>query len=153
MTADDETDGGKAMTVIGHMEWGHRHHQHHHHLPDDERHDGGEDPRPCQHLTERGADTIACARWRWRKRGRISLFAGFSRDDTAVMDVNAIHYNELKITGSFGLTRLQFTRALALIASGRLDLGSLLTHRFGLSEIEQALRVAEQGAAIKVAII
>ena len=88
-----------------------------------------------------------------RKRGRISLFAGFSRDDTAVMDVNTIHYNELKVIGSFGLTRLQFTRALALIASGRLNLDALLTHRFGLSEIEQALRVAEQGAAIKVAII
>lgn len=87
-----------------------------------------------------------------RKRGRVSLFAGFAKGETSVIDVNAIHYNELMVTGAFGLTRLQFARALALIASGRLALGSLLTHRFGLSEIELALHTAEQGNAIKVAI-
>jgi Zn-dependent alcohol dehydrogenase len=30
---------------------------------------------------------------------------------------------------------------------------SLLTHRFGLEDIEAALNMAEQGAAIKVAIV
>jgi L-iditol 2-dehydrogenase len=88
-----------------------------------------------------------------RHRGRVSLFAGFSKDVQAEIDVNAIHYNELIVTGSFGLTRLQFERALKLIASGHLKLDSLLTHRFGLAEIEKALQVAEQGSAIKVAIV
>ena len=88
-----------------------------------------------------------------RHRGRVSLFAGFSKDQQAEIDVNAIHYNELMVTGSFGLTRLQFERSLHLIASGRLEVDSLLTHRFGLSEISSALATAEQGSAIKVAIV
>lgn len=88
-----------------------------------------------------------------RCRGRVSLFAGFSKDVRAEIDVNAIHYNELMVTGAFGLTRLQFEHSLQLIASGHLDLASLLTHRFTLANIEQALQVAEQGSAIKVAIV
>lgn len=88
-----------------------------------------------------------------RNRGRVSLFAGFSKGVQAEIDVNAIHYGEIMVTGSFGLTRLQFERSLQLIASGHLKLDSLLTHRFGLSEIETALQVAEQGSAIKVAIV
>ena len=88
-----------------------------------------------------------------RHRGRISLFAGFSKGVQAELDVNAIHYNELIVTGSFGLTRLQFERSLKMIASGHLEIGSLLTHRFGLEDIVTALATAEQGAAIKVAIV
>jgi L-iditol 2-dehydrogenase len=88
-----------------------------------------------------------------RKRGRVSLFAGFPRETLAALDVNAIHYGELTVTGAFGLTRLQFDNALKLIASGDLKVDPLITHRFGLPDIETALEVAEQGSAIKVAII
>jgi L-iditol 2-dehydrogenase len=88
-----------------------------------------------------------------RPRGRVSLFAGYPAGTRAELDVNAIHYSEVMVTGAFGLTRLQFDRALQLIASGALALDALLTHRFGLAEIATALQVAEQGSAIKVAII
>jgi L-iditol 2-dehydrogenase len=88
-----------------------------------------------------------------RHRGRVSLFAGFNKGIQAEVDVNAIHYNELIVAGSFGLTRLQFERSLKLIASGNLEVDSLLTHRFGLEDIVTALSTAEQGSAIKVAII
>lgn len=86
-------------------------------------------------------------------RGRVSLFAGFSKGQQAELDVNAIHYNELVVTGSFGLTRLLFGRALSMIASGQLEMKSLLTHRFALSDIKLALDTAEQGSAIKVAVL
>lgn len=88
-----------------------------------------------------------------RHRGRVSLFAGFSKDVQAELDVNAIHYNEIMLTGAFGLTRLHFQRALNMIASGHFELDSLLTHRFGLEDIVTALATAEQGSAIKVAIV
>ena len=88
-----------------------------------------------------------------RHRGKVSLFAGFSAGETAPVDVNAIHYNELTVTGAFGLTRLHFRRSLAAIASGRLDVGSIVTHRFALAEIAEALAAAEQGAGIKVALV
>jgi L-iditol 2-dehydrogenase len=88
-----------------------------------------------------------------RHRGRVSLFAGFNKGAQAELDVNAIHYNEVMVTGAFGLTRMLFERTLSLIASGGLKLESLLTHRFKLADIETAMKVAEDGSAIKVAIV
>ncbi|CUX58511.1 conserved hypothetical protein [Agrobacterium fabrum str. J-07] len=87
-----------------------------------------------------------------RHRGKVSLFAGFSSAETANMDVNLIHYNELIITGSFGLNRLQFEKSLDMIASGQIEVDSMLTHRFELKDISEALAAAEQGAAVKVAV-
>jgi L-iditol 2-dehydrogenase len=87
-----------------------------------------------------------------RHRGRVSLFAGFSKDVRPELDVNALHYNELMVTGAFGLTRLQFERSLAMIATGRIEVESLLTHRFSLPDIAAALATAEQGSALKVVI-
>ena len=40
-----------------------------------------------------------------------------------------------------------------MIASGRLEVESMLTHRFELSDILAALETAERGDAIKVAIV
>lgn len=87
-----------------------------------------------------------------RKRGAVSLFAGFSVSETANLDVNAIHYGEIEVTGSFGLTRLQFERSLNLIAQGCIELNSLITHRFSLEMIDSALTTAESGEAIKVVV-
>jgi L-iditol 2-dehydrogenase len=87
-----------------------------------------------------------------RPRGHVNLFAGFSKDETANLDVNAIHYNELIVTGAFGLTRYQFKQALHMIASGQIEVDSILTHHFDLFDIAQALAAAEQGIAIKVVV-
>jgi L-iditol 2-dehydrogenase len=88
-----------------------------------------------------------------RNRGRVSLFAGFPKGVKAELDVNAIHYNEIIVTGAFGLTRLFFERALNMIAGGQLEMKSMLTHRFGLADIKTALDTAEDGSAIKVAVV
>ena len=87
-----------------------------------------------------------------RSRGRISLFAGFSAGVKAELDVNAIHYNELSVMGSFGLTRRHFENALHLLASRTADFGWLITHRYPLEKISEAFAMAEHGQAIKVAI-
>lgn len=86
------------------------------------------------------------------KGGRVSLFAGFSKGEMGTLDVNAIHYEELRLTGAFGLSRRDFADALHLIADGRIDLRSMVTHRFRLDAIDAAFSMAESGAAMKVAI-
>ncbi len=88
-----------------------------------------------------------------RRRGRVNLFAGFSVGDSATIDINAIHYREILVTGSFGLCRVHFERALDLIASRRIDVAPFVTHRFGLAGLGEALATAEGGSAIKVAIL
>lgn len=85
--------------------------------------------------------------------GRVSLFAGFSKGVFAEMDVNGIHYRELTVTGAFGLSRKDFDHAFDMIASGRMDVKPMITHRFALDDIGEALGTAEDGSAIKVAVL
>ncbi len=86
------------------------------------------------------------------KGGRVSLFAGFTKGETGALDINAIHYDELRVTGSFGLSRRDYADALNMVADGRINLRDMVTHRYGLHDIAAAFVMAESGAAMKVAI-
>ena len=87
-----------------------------------------------------------------RKGGRISLFAGFSKDDMPAVDVNIIHYNELLVTGSSSLKRKDLKTALNLIEGKIIDVEKLATHEFPLEKIGEAFAAAESGEALKVII-
>ncbi len=87
-----------------------------------------------------------------RKGGRVNLFAGFSTGDMPAIDVNLIHYNEIFVSGASALQRRDYETALALIAAGRIDVDRLVTDRYPLAEAVAALRQAESGGALKVAI-
>ena len=88
-----------------------------------------------------------------RPRGRVSLFAGFSAGDMPPVDVNAIHYRELIVTGAFGLSRATFDLALDLLETRRLEVRPFITARYPLARISEALAAAEAGSAVKVAIM
>ena len=87
-----------------------------------------------------------------RPRGRINLFAGFPVGELPRFDLNAVHYGEHQVTGAFGLTFAQFREALALIASGEVPAGSLVTHRFPLGGAMEAIAEVEKGAPLKAVI-
>lgn len=84
--------------------------------------------------------------------GRVSLFAGFSNGDEAALDINAIHYNQITVTGAFGLSRRNFDDAFDMVAAGRIDVAQLITDTFPLEDAARAFEVAESGSAIKVVI-
>ena len=88
-----------------------------------------------------------------RPRGRVNLFAGFPTDSTAAIDPNRIHYGELTVTGSSNSTVEEYAAAIRLIEQGRVDVGSLITHRFPLDQISRALEAATAPDAIKVAVL
>lgn len=87
-----------------------------------------------------------------RKGGRVNLFAGFSTGAMADIDVNLIHYNELVVTGASALSRDGYQIALELITTNKIDVESLITHRFRLEDAKDAFRCAQDGSAIKVLI-
>jgi len=87
------------------------------------------------------------------KGGRISLFAGFTKGELGQLDINAIHYEELRLVGAFGLARRDYADALNMIADGRIEVASMVTHRFDLAQAAAAFRMAEGGEAMKVAIL
>jgi len=74
------------------------------------------------------------------KRGRITFFAGQAGGDARVqVDVNAIHYRQLVLTGTSGSNVRQFRTALELVAGGRLDLLPLIGDRLPLASVHAAL--------------
>jgi L-iditol 2-dehydrogenase len=87
-----------------------------------------------------------------RRGGRVNLFAGFSAGDASTIDVNLIHYGELIVTGASALSRRDYELALNMLASGQIDAGSLITHRYEVADSLAAFDEAGSGRALKVAI-
>lgn len=84
------------------------------------------------------------------RHARVSLFAGLPKGSRPVSyDTNAIHYREISIFGAFSSSLADFLAARRLIASGRLTLAPLITHRFPLSEVVKAIETVRAGQALK----
>lgn len=74
-----------------------------------------------------------------RKGGVFNIFAGSPPESTFALEPNLVHYGELIVTGSSGHTADHLRRAVDLISRGVIDAKRLITHRFELSQIVDAL--------------
>ncbi|MBI5118120.1 alcohol dehydrogenase catalytic domain-containing protein [Candidatus Poribacteria bacterium] len=83
-----------------------------------------------------------------RKGGRVLLF-GMNSRAMAEIRQNDITRNEIEIIGSF-IANATFPATVSLLESGRLNLKSLVTHRFKLREIHKGVDAMRRGEAIKV---
>lgn len=88
-----------------------------------------------------------------RKGGAINLFAGMPRDAAITLDMNRIHYDEIKLTGTFGFGPDHFHRALDLLASGKLAVSGFITDRVSLADVKEALIAAGRYEGIKTVVI
>lgn len=109
----------------------------------------------------RGADVVftACASPEAQEdalcmvgtRGVVNFFGGLPATTRPIQLLsNLIHYKEITVTGSHGSTPRQHALAVDLIASGRVNLAGLVTHRFTLDEIRQALQATQERTGLKV---
>ena len=85
--------------------------------------------------------------------GRVNYFAGFPKGSAATMDPNLIHYRELLVSGGSNARRADAARAVGLLSSGALDVGSMVTHQFPLSELDEAMAAVRQRRGLKVAVV
>jgi L-iditol 2-dehydrogenase len=88
-----------------------------------------------------------------RVAGRVNLFAGLAGKGWVEVEANLIHYKQVLLTGSASSRRKDFEVAIRLIESGRVETASMVTHRFGLGEVVDALKVVGHGDALKVAVM
>jgi L-iditol 2-dehydrogenase len=87
------------------------------------------------------------------RRGRISLFGGLPRDNPIIrFDSNLVHYQELFVLGAYGSAPHHNREALALISSGAVPVGDLITHRLPLDEVHRAIDTVTKGEGLKVVI-
>ncbi|MFQ6094964.1 MAG: alcohol dehydrogenase catalytic domain-containing protein [Candidatus Bathyarchaeia archaeon] len=85
----------------------------------------------------------------------VSYFAGISKDDPFTkINTNLLHYKELHVHGANASNRRQYLAAVDLIASEKIDVKKIITHRFPLEKIEEAIRTVEDRSkdALKVII-
>lgn len=88
-----------------------------------------------------------------RKGGKILLFGIPPEGSLFSCDVSDIFIREITLVPSYSTTEYEMKTALEMMAAGKIQLTKMITHRFGLGEIAEAFRVAEDAkSSLKVTI-
>jgi L-iditol 2-dehydrogenase len=85
--------------------------------------------------------------------GALCLYAPPSPGEPLGLDGYAAYVAEVDVCASYSAGPADMRAALALIASGRVDPLSLVTHRLGLDEAGRALELARSGEAVKALVL
>jgi len=85
-------------------------------------------------------------------RGRISLFGGLPGGKTITIESNIIHYKEVSVFGAFASHPIQYKQALNLLASKSIKGEDLITHKFPLEKIKEAIETSRSGKGLKVVV-
>jgi len=89
-----------------------------------------------------------------RKGGVVLLFGAPHKGAMVSYDVSKVFLNEIKIIPSYSTTELETNAALELMASDRLDLSPLVTHKFSLEETGEAIQCAASAKdSLKVVVV
>jgi len=88
------------------------------------------------------------------KNGKIVLFSGienkkYENKNMIDIDPNFIHYNQVSIFGSFSSSPNNMIEAMNLVNSKEIDLKSLITHTFSLTQVKDAFYTAESFKGFK----
>ena len=85
-------------------------------------------------------------------RGRLVVFSGLLPADDAALHVSlsAVHYHEHTFVGAYGCSFRHGVQALDLLASGRLRVDDLISHRLPLAALDEGLDLVARRAGMKV---
>jgi L-iditol 2-dehydrogenase len=111
----------------------------------------------------RGADTAICANpvaatqaqavELVRKHGKVVLFGGLpNASPMTTLDGNRIHYNEIRVMGTFSYHPSFHALALETIQRGLINSEQIITHTYPLADIEAAFEMADNGHGLKVVV-
>ncbi|EKE02337.1 MAG: hypothetical protein ACD_20C00399G0022 [uncultured bacterium] len=87
-----------------------------------------------------------------RRGGTVHFFGGCKSGTKIQLDTRRIHYDEIKIVSIFHHTPYHVREALRLISEGLVDVKQLITHKMHISQIDEAIKLHQEGKAIKVAL-
>lgn len=82
-------------------------------------------------------------------RGRLVVFAGLAPSAIPPVDLNQLHYLEQTLVGSYGCQYAHGTAAIGLLQSGQVRTDDLVTHRFGLERLAEALDIVRDRGGMK----
>jgi L-iditol 2-dehydrogenase len=88
-----------------------------------------------------------------RRGGKIMLFGVPPKGSPMSFDMSKLYSSEHSLIPSYAASEIETNQALKMIAEARLDIGSLITHRFHISKAAEAVKCAyEANNAMKVII-
>jgi len=100
-----------------------------------------------------GRPETAALSWSLARRGgRVLQFGMVSPENTISIPPYDIYYKELTVCGSF-VNPHTHSRAIQLLASGRIEVATLITHKYPLEEAAEAFETSLGGSAIKTLFI
>jgi len=86
-----------------------------------------------------------------RKGGAISLFASLPSGASEItLDSRVIHYGELHIVGASDSRPEHVSKAVQLMADGKIDTSAIITHRVSLENIHEGLGLMKNKQSMKV---
>ncbi len=88
-----------------------------------------------------------------RTGGGINLFAGMPHSTTITLPTNRIHYDEIRILGTFGFWPSHFQQALAMLSTPDFVLPGFITHTVHMDGIKDALLAASRYEGIKAVMV
>jgi threonine dehydrogenase-like Zn-dependent dehydrogenase len=86
------------------------------------------------------------------RRGGTAVLLGISGSGRATIDPDTVTLNQLRVQGAFAASRAAWRWVVGLYASGTLDPAPLITHRFGLEQVDTAFATltTPDGNAVKI---
>lgn len=94
-------------------------------------------------------DTARLALRLARRGGRVLQFGVVRPDASVPISPYDIYFRELTVRGSF-VNPFTHSRAVEVVAAGLVEIVSLITHRYSLDDVAEALQTAQSAASVKV---
>lgn len=86
------------------------------------------------------------------RNSKINVFAGMPSGQTFLLDSNWLHYNQISITGTFSSTPKMLNEATRIASEKTIDLSAIVTHKYSLSQIQEAIEVTEKYHGLRAVI-
>jgi L-iditol 2-dehydrogenase len=89
-----------------------------------------------------------------RNGGKLCIFAPTNPHEYLQISPKDLFFSEVQIIPSYSTSHVETKEALELIASGRLAVKELITHRFQLGDTDKAFKTAlESKESLKVIVV
>ena len=87
-----------------------------------------------------------------KKGGTVNLFAGFAGTGECTIEVNTIHYNEIKVNGSTAYKREDYLEAADMVKTKKINLDRIATHTYSIEKFQDAYEMCKSGKGLKIII-
>lgn len=104
-------------------------------------------------VTAGSAEAIESAVESVRRGGTVVVFAPPRPRERITLDPSKLFFSEVRLVSSYSCSHVETRQARDLMADGTLQVERLITHRFKLAEISEAVRAASSKQALKVVVL